>query len=510
MKYPSLNFSLLAGAWLFLSGCHHGGHSCSPLHKGSGCPCHSGIDEHKPTSISRKAVNHERVSLDSSRAANELPRWGGEVEGVGGFARASSSGFTPEWQHASGLKPDAVSRAGSSRLSLDEPTRQMKTRLEYQTSTIRGQGGVDEPMTSTNSNSGNDGFARTSGGRVVFDPAVRAVNFAEAEPRLVHDESGQVIIEPETSWMTGTDPQRYPDEYLVDGGDRGYPVHTKLYQRHGLDNEDTIGECVDHTGRQRVVSSSQVAIYAPRFAAVRSVSAPSGDTAIEKIAGFEDLRRNSGLEKRIAPQRYAKADQAVNSAVRSRASGLKNRERQAGTVNVARLDSHTKLIKLRQDLAYAFRGEMLQSDEARLATGIDAALHWTRSENPVVLAQLDSLHQVTARFRAAAMVGVEDSRKTPGQLKIVKLADRTTAQPGDVITFIIRYDNTGDRELHQLRIVDNLTPRLEFIEDTATSDRPGDVIIEDNEEGSVVLTFKLDEPLPGKTGGVLTFQCRVR
>jgi uncharacterized repeat protein (TIGR01451 family) len=170
------------------------------------------------------------------------------------------------------------------------------------------------------------------------------------------------------------------------------------------------------------------------------------------------------------------------------------------------------------------QGELNQSDEARLQIAIDAASQWTRNENPVVVAKLDSLHQVEARFKAAEMVGVEDEAPEPGELEIVKLADRSSAKPGDIVTFIIRYDNVGDRELTDVTIIDNLTPRLEFLEDSATSDLPGAVVWEDNGEGSVVLTFRLDNPLPGRkvkdaamnrgkdirTGGVITFQCRVR
>ena len=78
------------------------------------------------------------------------------------------------------------------------------------------------------------------------------------------------------------------------------------------------------------------------------------------------------------------------------------------------------------------------------------------------------------------------------------------------MTFAIRYENKGEREVTDVRIVDNLTPRLEYIEDSATSDRAGEINIKDNNEGSLVLTFTLDAPLKEKTSGVVTFQCLVR
>jgi len=54
----------------------------------------------------------------------------------------------------------------------------------------------------------------------------------------------------------------------------------------------------------------------------------------------------------------------------------------------------------------------------------------------------------------------------------VKLADKQIAKPGDIVTFTIRYDNIGDREVHDVVIIDNLTPRLEYIEDSAECDAP--------------------------------------
>ena len=356
------------------------------------------------------------------------------------------------------------------------------------------------------------------------DRALQAVSFSQAEPRLSVDESGRRILDPNASWMTGTDAQRYPDEYLFDGGDRELPVHSGAFSRRGLDTEDTVAEYRDHTGKKHLKQTNQVAIYAPRFGTVRAVTTPGGEFNIERLAGMQDRTHNSGVRAKLGPQRYDRTDRLKGIRVRSRASGVETQDWQSGLASAVRLSSHEKLINAFMDFSFALQGEVNQADEARLQVAIDAASQWTRNENPVVMAKLDSLHQVEARFKAAEMVGVEDEAPEPGELRIVKLADRSAAKPGDVVTFVIRYDNVGDRELHDVTIVDNLTPRLEFIEDSATSDLPGDVFMDDNGEGSLVLTFKLDNPLLGRkekdaaknrdrniaTGGVITFQCRVR
>jgi len=108
------------------------------------------------------------------------------------------------------------------------------------------------------------------------------------------------------------------------------------------------------------------------------------------------------------------------------------------------------------------------------------------------------------------LVGRENRCNGKSRLRIIKLADRSAAQPGDVIAFTIRFDNIGDREVQDVVIIDSLTDRLEYIDDSATCDRKGTLYTEDNGEGSLILRWELDEPLAARSGGVVTFQARVR
>ena len=179
----------------------------------------------------------------------------------------------------------------------------------------------------------------------------------------------------------------------------------------------------------------------------------------------------------------------------------------SGTKNLAQ---HTKLLNLYEDVQFLRDGEYRQSEIARLNGGVAAAGTWTRELNPVVMANQTGGQEVYAMFKVAELVGIEEKHKKPGTLRIVKLADKDSAKPGDVITFTIRFDNLGDRELQHVRIIDNLTPRLEYIDDSATSDQQGSTHVDDNGEGSQVIRFELDSPLKGHTGGVISFQVRLR
>ncbi len=370
----------------------------------------------------------------------------------------------------------------------------------------------------------NGSWNRAASGRLPRPAPIAQVSFSAAEPRLTVNEGGAPIRDPETSWMTGTDVQRYPDEYLLDGGDRGLPVHYSPTTRNGLETEDTVGESIDHTGKRRTVASNSVAIYAPRFGAVRSITTPSGQSSIDRLGDAHEFVRDSGVKNKVGAQKYALNAGLKGVQSRRRVSGIDHKSAVAGVGQVVPLAEHKTTLRGREEFAFAFRGTINHAEEAYLAAGIDAATIWTKAENTVIVGKVDRVQEVRVSARESGLTGTEERRNSPGKLHIVKLADKAIAQPGDVITFVIRFDNLGDKELHDVRIIDNLTPRLEFLEDSATCDLPGEVVMEDNDEGSLVLSFVLEEPLYGrkaveakankgktiKTGGVVSFQCRVR
>lgn len=301
----------------------------------------------------------------------------------------------------------------------------------------------------------------------------------------------------------------FGDEYLCDGGDRGLPVHYDGFGRRGLETEDTIGEFKDHLGEAHVRPSSRVCIYAPRFAEVRTASLPITDVAVNKLAANHDRIGPGGLDTQLAPGQQQQNDELHGLEMRSRASGVDVDMSDSSLAKVDRIDSHVKLINVYEDLSFATDIQIDQLGTAVIGQALQNALAWSGDTVTYIIAHNFKGQELTARFAIEEYVGIEDKR-TPGDLKIIKLADRKTAKPGDVVTFKIHFENVGGRELYEVRIVDNLTPRLQYIEGSASSELDGRVNIEDNGEGSQILTFELFEPLEGKTSGTVTFECRVR
>lgn len=325
-------------------------------------------------------------------------------------------------------------------------------------------------------------------------PQSMAVHFTPAEPRVALDEGG---------------PQRYPDEYLFDGGDRDIPVHYDRVNRLGLDTEDTVIEYTDDRGGRHMIPSNRVAVYAPRFASVRTLGSSHAHTTIDRAAAAHEHARIIDARHRIGPTRHDHHLAGTNLRVRSRASLYENEQAWSETAQATRVSEHQKLDNIYQNVGFLRTGRLDEADAAWLATRIEAAFAWSRDQQVVITAHIDGVQEVRALLREDTLVGTEERLKD-GPLRIVKLADRAVADQGDVVTFTIRYDNLGDRPVHHVRIVDNLTPRLEYVLDSADSDRRGRLVVQDNAEGSLVLIFEVDEPIPPRQGGVVTFQARVR
>jgi uncharacterized repeat protein (TIGR01451 family) len=120
--------------------------------------------------------------------------------------------------------------------------------------------------------------------------------------------------------------------------------------------------------------------------------------------------------------------------------------------------------------------------------------------------------QVYATFRAQALTGSEEGG-VKGDIHITKEASTQVARAGDTITFRIHFRNTGDYNVDNVRIIDNLTPRLQYVDGTGRIQMPngaaGDLLVLPNQDGSQLLQFELDQPLKGGQGGTITFQATV-
>jgi uncharacterized repeat protein (TIGR01451 family) len=147
-------------------------------------------------------------------------------------------------------------------------------------------------------------------------------------------------------------------------------------------------------------------------------------------------------------------------------------------------------------------------DQPVLLSGMLNAIQWTHDLGVQVAIDHRKAQIVATDRRAELVYRVEEPNEP--RLKIVKLADRASAHPGDVVNFALRYENIGNRPISDLTIVDNLATRLMYIEDSQQSDRQAEFSTESNDADSLVLRWEIQGPLEPGQGGLIQFACRVR
>lgn len=355
--------------------------------------------------------------------------------------------------------------------------------------------------------------------RVVDDSegVVRA-SFIAAEPRIASDPRTSRSQVHQVAWnqmetvAAGPMPDQFPDEYVMDGGDRSTPVHYEGGTMHGLETEDTVAAFNDNTGQHRVKPSNRVAVYAPRFGSVRTVSGLETDLRVDKAAGAGKAVSANGLNMGLAASEHVRGQGISGLETRNRADGVEVAMPTSQTAQSDRPETNHKVDQGMENRKYTNSGALGQFDAAVLSKQAQNAVAWSRNQFPQMSGSTSGAGDLQGIFKVQQSVGVEDNRKTNGDLRLVKLADRDTAQSGDTVKFTIRFENTGDFDVYDVAIVDNLTTRLEYVEATAAIDaaNPGEVVVTSNGEGSHVLTFRLDQPLKGHTGGTITFEAKVR
>ena len=301
-----------------------------------------------------------------------------------------------------------------------------------------------------------------------------------------------------------------PAEWIRDGGDRGAPAAgygDGLLA--GVDPSDTVAEYDQVGGRHRVTRSNTVSVYSPRFGRVRSVVGLAG---LETTEGPEHLKHAVLQSQLMAHQDSALAQQSDRSrglTHRKQAGTLAGRRASGVVAQLEHLDGYvTELGPL--EVANRLADATLTTDErAELERGVAAARVWSQPESARIVAFTQFGVEVSARVAPEGAVQYE-SRRRPGALALVKLASKESASSGEIVEFVLRYDNRGGRPLEKIVITDSLAARLEYVSESAQSSRPARFAAEPNEAGSEMLRWEIDGELEGHDHGIIRFQARVR
>ncbi len=255
-------------------------------------------------------------------------------------------------------------------------------------------------------------------------------------------------------------PRHGEEECLEDGGDAGLPAGFDNEGRlHGLDPADTVAEYKDSRGRLHLAVSNRVCICVPRFAVLLTSIVPIGYESAVALDSKLTLTRQALMERQ-APSLEAKQSDHLEA--------MRSRERASETEN---------------------------------------------SSGLVEVDQVEGLVSVLGRIHEQVVVGalVEQTAPPPDRpLLLCKWADKQSAQVGDVVTFYLKYTNSGGQPISDVVVSDSLTGRLEYVPGSAKADRANVFSMKPNEAGSQILRWEISGLLQPGQSGLVSFQARIR
>lgn len=277
----------------------------------------------------------------------------------------------------------------------------------------------------------------------------------------------------------------------------------------GLDAEDTVAQYDTVDGRTEVEASNPVCLYAPRFAAVRQVSGLLAHEAHDRLADMAKPILPSAQEHRGVPTTVLQPVEAERYVGTDSPLSFRERRRGESMDGAQALDKLANRFRLHEDFRVIRAGIFDNAEKARLAEWLAAAAVW--NENQAVQVVIDKTTAILAT-NDLGLQSVYRYELPPGKprLRVVKVASRKSAQPGENVDFTIRFDNVGDQTVGNVTIVDNLTTRLEYVPDTAQCDLEAKFYMQENEGESLVLRWEIRGPLKVGEGGIIRFTCRVR
>ena len=299
-------------------------------------------------------------------------------------------------------------------------------------------------------------------------------------------------------------------EKLLDGGDRFPKVRVRDdWSVSGLDPEDTIAHYDTLDGRTEVSESNRVAVYAPRFAAVRQIKNVFSSESSLPAGRVRMMAALNESESRDFVDTVKFDDSAVEHIYDLPAQALEDR---APGRTVEQVDIPTRALGHRPPFVATHIAGTDELFRDRLA------FDETYSQELVIDNKIQSVRinldntpaSIVSETSGANEVFEYELPDGKARVRVLKIASTTAAHAGDTVRFSIRFDNVGDEAVGNVTIMDNLTTRFVYVPDSETCDVGAVFTSEPNNEQSSILRWEITEPLEPGQGGIVRFDCRVR
>jgi uncharacterized repeat protein (TIGR01451 family) len=246
---------------------------------------------------------------------------------------------------------------------------------------------------------------------------------------------------------------------VYDGGDIGAPAGFDDKGRLvGVDPSDTVAVYYDSKGRRKIACSNRVALCIPRFILLRCDMTPDLRATFRPPTGAVTVVQSGNASNAYATIVARQKAQLESARERLRPSGTFN---YYGTAVIGQV-----------------RGVQMKASVAAVKD-LSGTHLMLKSEEDVPLC-------------------------------IIKWPDRHGVLSGELLTFFLRFRNDGKLPINDVAVVDNLTPRFEYVPGTSKADRDGTFTFQPNDVGSAMLRWEFNGPLLPGESGTISFQVKVR
>ena len=268
------------------------------------------------------------------------------------------------------------------------------------------------------------------------------------------------------NWFPVYDPvhgPKHPSEFVTlwDGGDSGAPAgFNRDWKLRGVDATDTMAEYTDSKGNKRLAVSNRVGLCVPRFVIFKGEYALATQTTRQSLDSALTLKASAASTGQIA---------------------LKEQWHQ----------QHSETVGTKLRLSGTFHS---------LTTSVVG-----RMQGLALKSNLRNAEEVKA-----SMAGPQPVEPVDGPLRIIKWPDKTAVNVGEIVTFYLKYSNSGGQPITNVIVTDSLAARFEYVKGSTKADRDATFTMQTNEVGSSLLRWEFSSPLQAGEHGLISFEVRVR
>ncbi len=276
----------------------------------------------------------------------------------------------------------------------------------------------------------------------------------------------------------------------------------------GVDPRDSIVN-FEADGRPRILPTNVICVYAPRFATVRVAIGASEAQGASTALMNERLERQELALINQGPKKLANNQTPEQARIKSKASGLSTRVFASEGSEVRVLSGFDKVTYITTDKLVQGVQKQIATQKAGLMKLRIKAEGLKSAESPVVTGIVAGPSQMVMTWPPREVAGVEVPPKKPG-LAVVKIVSAEEAEPGDTLTYTIKYRNMGNVPIRAVTIIDSLLPRLEYVPNSAQGPPETVFTYGENKAGSLELRWDLPGAIAPGTEGAVAFRVIVR